>query len=200
MKYTRCHRGYASVIVALDRTPMTREELAEHFNCMPNTIGVLLREFRGRVLRVIDWRASTKGPMSAVWGVGDGPDAVCTKYARKATYDRARPEVAAFIVLMNRLKSEPATQNELIELTGMSRNTVSLALRSLRPVIYIHGWDRNSHIPQAMWAFGKNRDADRPKRQSYSEVTKRYYLRQKERVTAQAIAQAFAPARVLEAA
>lgn len=191
-RWVRCHAGYGRLMVTLDAQPMTRESLADVLHASPNVIGSLLRQMHGRGLRVGSWEKSNHGPMRAVWAVGSDPDAACEGYCRTPPYDQARPEAAAFMAVLHRLQSEPSTARELQECSGLSPGTVRKLLASIRPLIYVHSWDRNSHIPVQCWFWGKHRDADRPKRQPAVEVWRRCYWRRKERQNAALIAAAFA--------
>jgi hypothetical protein len=191
VKYRRGQCGYANIMVLLDQKPRTIDELKADFGSSSNGLAILFRALRGRIVRVVDWKKSPRGPMAGIWGVGSGPDAPCPGFQRKVVTSPAKPEAVAFIALVQRLQSEPATVKELCEVSGLNATTALRVVRALRPLIYIHSWDRSTHVPAACWAWGKERDADRPKKKSQRLVCRDYYWRKKARLNAQALAEAF---------
>jgi transcription initiation factor IIE alpha subunit len=93
---------------------------------------------------------------------------------------QTRLNAVLFAILLDDLVSGPATWHELVECTGLGRNTVLGVLRALykRKLIHIAAWEEDPRgVPTIRaYAFGKKPDAKQP-RKSKEDINRTYRQR-----------------------
>ena len=85
--------------------------------------------------------------------------------------------------MIGRMIEEPSTIYELIEISGLSLNTVRLYLNTLKKAkaVYIHDWTENRFGVRTtkVWAIGNKPDAKKPPRKKNKEITAKYRAKMK---------------------
>lgn len=180
-----CIKGYSDILRGLAREPATAAELTERHGTSGGVMrGLIKRLYAERLVHVAEYRRATQGPAMRVFGFGDEPDAprpltlggAPSKHIGvTAGRPKPAPEVIAFASLMRAL-TEKRSLGELIEITGISTQSMARNIRHMRSIglVYIAGWDRRERgggAPVRLYRVGIGRnDATRPQPKPRSEI------------------------------
>lgn len=181
--------GYAAVLRAIQRTPMTTLQLCTAF-------GLTVRFGRRIVGRMEDLglihaqafiRQGPTGPAVPVWAYGadaEGEPRPKGAPARVLTRATTMPLLIAFAQCVYMLR-EPATMAEISERTGVCRTTVSRLVRHCRAIglARIGDWQRQERggTPSPMYVLGNAANCPKPQPLSWAETSARYRERAPQR-------------------
>lgn len=181
MKWRRGAQGYAAVLMALYSTDATTSQLARAVGTQDSTMTLCVRGlYRHGFIHAGCYRQAAKGPPAVVWRFGPGPDSVAPRTARPPTKPaKTGVEMVAFAAFVRRLMDQPATHRDLCEASGFSGHTTGRLLRWMRGVLHIKHWDRDTHVPQPAYVWGRGPDAVRPQPRPQASNTRRYDLKRR---------------------
>jgi hypothetical protein len=185
-------RRYAQILRELATEPRTTQDLTAMSGCGKDGLRYAIRSMHAlRLIHICRWAARPRAVPTPVWALGEGDDAPAPKvketgkasrHCMFAADRRPKPNVIAFASIVHAL-SEPSTLAQVLEETGTnigSTRVIIQVLRSLK-LVRIHGWEPRKFIggtPARRFVFAVDKnDAQRPKRLSECERSKRYYDR-----------------------
>jgi lambda repressor-like predicted transcriptional regulator len=180
-------QGYADILAALRHRPVPSSTIAATIGVSRTTANeVLKRMVSLGIAHISDWRASPKGPSQPVYAFGPGTPA---PYPGKKAWARCdarlhfRPDLMAFANCVLAMLDGPTTRQDLSDLSGLSKSTLSNLLKHCRALklVRVADWFHSAGPVAAMYAIGSSPDTPRPAPETKAAHWKRYDQKRRSR-------------------
>jgi len=184
---------YATILAKLKEGKATALALSRSIGADESGMRSILRQMHrlGGMVHIAGWepaRERAGGIHTALWGFGAGPDvpAPVGRFGRPNTTlrlgsVRIRKDLRNFGELWKALAEAPTSIPELVQMTGIHRETLRKLVRDMRDLrlVRIALWDTNYRCPVAFYRLGASSDTPRPQPLTRQEIRARRIERQR---------------------